>query len=355
MNDLQPIDVQQPTRLYSPQDLHTLTNVSFDDVSQREQEAAIQYVRVTTLAEQVREKATHAAFSFDEQVNAWLKRKRSDATKATYRRIILLWQQWVTSHRFHILSVTANDVDAFVEMFEQEHIPPSTQRLYLSACSSFYQHLANVPLIRMNFFQKVSLPKIAKYRKSADEVPVTALVEAIDRFLLQEMTLDSGKGYVQQREAARFLRPAILTMANEGVRIGALPSLRVHLNQSDTFVFTATTKGNKEILSTLSPATMKSYLQSELPMPEPFAGKKLKTLHKALERSMARMKKRSIIPRPYSAHAFRHYFAVNLFKRTGDIFEVCRRLNHADISTTQIYLSSFVDTEIKSLLDRAHS
>lgn len=346
MTDLQPIEAQQPTRLYSSHELHTLTNVSFDEVSQHEQEAAIQFVRVTTLAEQVREKASHATFSFEEQVQAWLKRKRSDATKATYRRIITLWQQWVTSHGFHILSVTAHDVDAFVEMFEQEHIPSSTQRLYLSACSSFYQHLADERLIRLNYFQKVSLPKIPKYRKSADDVPVPALVEAIDRFLLQEMTLASGKGCVQQRDAARFLRPAILTMANEGVRIGALPSLHVHENS----VFTATTKGDKEILATLSPATLASYMQSELPMPEPFAKKSLKTLHKSLERSMARMVTRNIIPRPYSAHAFRHYFAVNLFKRTGDIFEVCRRLNHADISTTQIYLSSFVDTEVQTLL-----
>jgi site-specific recombinase XerD len=42
----------------------------------------------------------------------------------------------------------------------------------------------------------------------------------------------------------------------------------------------------------------------------------------------------------YTAHSCRHHFAVRFYNETKDVFELSRRLNHANIATTNCYLAS---------------
>jgi integrase/recombinase XerD len=53
-----------------------------------------------------------------------------------------------------------------------------------------------------------------------------------------------------------------------------------------------------------------------------------------------RLQKEGKINAAYSAHDFRHYFAVSEYQKDKDIYKLSKLLDHTNISITETYLKS---------------
>jgi integrase len=70
----------------------------------------------------------------------------------------------------------------------------------------------------------------------------------------------------------------------------------------------------------------------------PFMGFSTNALKLRIYRATKRLKDKGLIRDAYSAHDFRHYFAVSQYKQDRDIFKLSKLLDHSSIATTQNYL-----------------
>jgi site-specific recombinase XerD len=70
------------------------------------------------------------------------------------------------------------------------------------------------------------------------------------------------------------------------------------------------------------------------------AGKSANTLEKQVARAIEKMHREGKLREGYSAHDFRHFFAVKEYREDHDIHRVKELLHHASISVTENYLRS---------------
>ncbi len=63
------------------------------------------------------------------------------------------------------------------------------------------------------------------------------------------------------------------------------------------------------------------------------------TVQGALRRLTVELSKRGVIRYPYSAHDFRHLFAVHLYQERKDVYAVKEALGHSTTAVTEVYLS----------------
>ena len=71
----------------------------------------------------------------------------------------------------------------------------------------------------------------------------------------------------------------------------------------------------------------------------PFQGIAKVTVQGAVRRLTVELADKGSIRHAYSAHDFRHYFAVKFYRECRDIYAVKEALGHASIQVTEVYLS----------------
>lgn len=337
---------EQLQPIFTAHELHGLINSNFDEASHLEQHAAINFARLTTLADQAKQKAASGAFDFEATLAEWLHLQRSAFTKRAYRRAVECWARHLASIHSHPILVTAKEVDDFAALLRDEDIPAATARLYLSACSSFYTFLQRHAFVSHNYFKGMKLPRPSPFTKSAKDIPIRSIVDTMLQYLADVANSPmTEKGCMQKRRGARKLRPALATLAFEGLRIRAIPTMEVHGN-----IYKVFSKGKAHIAE-FSEETLDIYAKSGLLSEQyPFKDYNVWMIEKALQRTCKAMMQQGLIPCNYSPHDFRHFFAVSLFKRTHNLLEVSARLGHSDVRITEIYLSSYLDAETQRLL-----
>jgi len=71
---------------------------------------------------------------------------------------------------------------------------------------------------------------------------------------------------------------------------------------------------------------------------KPFAWINANAIERRINYHIGKLRKAGKIAAAYSCHDFRHYFAINEYKKDRDIVRVSKLLNHANVSITQNYL-----------------
>lgn len=71
----------------------------------------------------------------------------------------------------------------------------------------------------------------------------------------------------------------------------------------------------------------------------PFASFTLGTIQDAIRRLTVELRDTGNIRHAYSAHDFRHYFAIGLYQETRDVYAVMKTLGHGSVAMTQTYLA----------------
>lgn len=266
---------------------------------------------------------------------------------------LYLKQQRITD----LLSVTADNIRAFVHDLSKHNIASRSIARKLSGIRGFYSFLINESLISENPAQLIDIPKYSA------PLPAVLSIEEIKKMVTACRETNP--------ETVR-LKCMIHLLYATGLRVSELVSMKLSnlsLNQTTGEMrnnITITGKGNKErivIINEIARQALKDYL----PFREFFilTGKTSIYLFPSASKqgymtrqNFALLLKKIAIdsgidPEKVSPHVLRHSFASHLLAGGADLRVIQELLGHADISTTQIYTHVQVD-KLKDIMLKYH-
>ena len=98
-------------------------------------------------------------------------------------------------------------------------------------------------------------------------------------------------------------------------------------------------KGGQVRQKSLRPITQEVLSESAMLKCQPFRGIAKSTVQGAIGRLTKELEGRSKIRHAYSCHDFRHFYAIDLYHETQDVYALKEALGHATVSVTEIYLA----------------
>jgi site-specific recombinase XerD len=282
--------------------------------------------------------ATVKAAQFDrEQVFEEFLRdgEKSIATVTTYRREVARLFKWMDRQGVHVLQLDRSAVNRFRD-YLKTRFAVNTVRVCLAACSSFFSYLEAESIIESSPFARIAYPK-RQYRKAlrpdqSRPEPVMSteeLQEIISE--LQRRSEREGKRAADTaaRASANRLLRVVHALSTYGLRVSSLLSLEVH----DGYISYGI-KGGEVRQKELLPESAEYFDRKK-----PFAAMRKSSIQGAIHAVTKALHEQGRIRYAYSAHDFRHHFAVKLYEATGDVYQVMQALNHSSVATTQTYLA----------------
>ena len=287
---------------------------------------------------------------------------RSANTTRTYRNGMLLFQKMLTEHK---LDPQKTGIDKFPEnaiiwfiVFLKGYAPTS-ERLYLTAVTSFYEYLAaeelaqiNLPRIRLLIRQRARRPG-----QRLPQFPTDAIEKVLEYVSqLNKKTGDDELVHLRNLRDRSFL----LTLADTGLRVHEACNLRrgdLDWNEGRAIVIG---KGNREAVvrfSRRSQQAIKEYLTARaaldglsgrpltaLPLfarHDKGAGKKVQPITTATGRNIVIERVTEAIgpeaKGTITPHSFRHYFVTRVLKTSGNLKLAQELARHRNIQVTQRY------------------
>jgi hypothetical protein len=135
-------------------------------------------------------------------------------------------------------------------------------------------------------------------------------------------------------EIPELEKMAVYVMAYRGLRVGGLNKLKVWGNRYKTV-----SKG-KMIQGEFPIEVLCNIKVSALNSNSPFEGYTTNALKLRIYRATSKLHKEGKIRSAYSAHDFRHFYAVSEYQKDKDIYKLSKLLDHSNIAITETYLKS---------------
>jgi integrase len=192
---------------------------------------------------------------------------------------------------------------------------PNTKNLIIAGISSFYSYMERRHSVIKN---PIRGTKARPVKKPVKEIKVPNEIELIT--ILNELP--------------ELERMAIYIMAYRGLRIGALNKLKVWGTKYQSY-----SKG-KSIYGEFPIEVICNIKSLEMFNKTPFESLTTNALKLRIYRQTSKLYKAGKIMDAYSAHDFRHYFAVTEYEKDKDIYRLSKLLDHTNISITEAYLRS---------------
>lgn len=233
-------------------------------------------------------------------------------TKKSYLDSLNRFENFCTKKNKDYISMTPALADEWILTERQGNRSPASIRKDVAAVSSFYTFLERQYNIKNIFRGTKARPK----NKSKKElvIPDTTDFETIINNVPGELSI------------------IVQLMAKLGLRAGAFEHLSLYGK-----TITTITK-NKEFKLSISDEIIKLFDENNLSRKQPFSKWKDYKIENLLRYYTEKLYKQGQIKAVYSAHDFRHFFAVNEYTENKDIFRLSKLLNHSSIQTTQLYL-----------------
>ena len=283
--------------------------------TQLQKEQAVQFASLLDTAQKMISAKTLLSINIKAEKNKFLNsagRTQSIHTKTAYKASLNRLSSWADRQKINILEITPALADDFIYSLRGERSSASV-RLDISAASSFFSWLERRHVEVKNPF------------RGTKARPVKKAVKAIITPSETEVTL-------MLKELPKDLAAAVSIMAFRGLRAGTLPTLSISGGR-----FSGHSKG-KDITGILPEKALKALRKASLPLRGPFAGILPNTLEKNIARAIENIYDAGKLQAKYSAHDFRHFFAIQEYRKDHDIHRVKELLHHASISVTENYL-----------------
>ena len=301
----------------------TLANLSEDQL--KVIAASIQF---DLLKEEMRNEVEKVGIEFDKELRRFLAQKSPNTTKV-YGPYIRDFNETLTKLNQHFLDVDYRMADYYVNLLNNSGLSSASIKVRIAAVSSFYTQLHRYGLVSLNPFKGCSiLPE--KRRKKELYVPTDEDINMV-KSLFEEDLMSEGKGSVVKIRAANKMLPVIHVLRKYGLRIGAIPGIKILSDNR----FVTNSKG-KEVRGTFDEEDIRIFESYGLTGPMPFSDMKKPAMQLAISKKTGGK---------FSAHSYRHRFAVDLYTKTKDIYLVMRKLNHSSTNITTEYLRS-LDVEV---------
>lgn len=291
---------------------------------------------------------------------------RSANTARTYRNGLKLFQSVLAEHKI-------DPEKTPVSKLKEESIvwlavalkdqAPTTERLYLTAASVFYEYLAaenlapvNLPRIRLLIRQRARRPG-----QRLPQFPKDAIEQIVDAMVALHGSVYEG-AHENETERLRELRDRafLITLADTGLRVHEACGLRrgdVDWNEGRAIIIG---KGNKQAVVRFSQRALQAlreYLSARarldgasgrplaaLPVfarHDKGAGKKVKGITTATGRNIVTGRVEQILGAEavgtVTPHSFRHYFVTRVLQSSGNLKLAQELARHTNIAVTQRY------------------
>jgi site-specific recombinase XerD len=241
-------------------------------------------------------------------------------TRRTYRTAIVKLEQYADTLNKNPLELTTKDADNFIYDQRASGAASATVRVMTAALSSFYSFLERRHDAIRNPFRGTKARPRQKAARNLD-IPDADEVKTIIEALPPKQ------------------RTAVAMMAYRGLRCGALPELDIWGGKFKTF-----TKG-EERSGTFSPEILAAIRSAGLNGKKPFEGTNANAIERNLNYHIGKLYKVGKIRARYSAHDFRHFYAVTEYRKDHDIYRVSKLLHHSGIAITETYLRGLGEME----------
>lgn len=304
-----------------------------------------------------------------------VKMARSKNTYITYRNGVNYFQEVLAVHHLEIDSSPIGDLTEEAVIWFTASLKvysASTERLYLTAVSGFYQYLAAENLTQVNLprIQMIIRQRARKPGQRLPQFPVDQIEQIIETILhLTE------KAYSDEMEHLRDLRDRsfLITLADTGLRVHEACNLHrgdLDWNEGQAIVIG---KGNRQDIvrfSSRSMSALKEYLHKRAnldgnnnrPLPslplfarhDKGSGSKIKPMTTTTGRNIVAEWVEKILGKEavgtITPHSFRHYFVTRVLRSSSNLKLAQELARHRNITVTQRYAHLSNDE-----LDRGYS
>ncbi len=287
---------------------------------------------------------------------------RSANTTRTYRNGLAVFQSVLTQHKLDPgktpVSILKEEAVVWLATALKDHAP-TTERLYLTAATAFYEYLAaenlaaiNLPRIRLLIRQRARRPG-----QRLPQFPRDAIEEIVDAMLkMATAPAEEEAHYLRDLRDRAFL----VTLADTGLRVHEACGLRrgdIDWNEGRAVIIG---KGNKQAVVRFSQRALQAlrgYLSARahldgasgrpltsLPLfarHDRGAGKKIKPVTTATGRNIVSERVEQVLgPEAVGSitpHSFRHYFVTRVLQSSGNLKLAQELARHTNIAVTQRY------------------
>lgn len=313
---------------------------AFEELDKNSQKSVIQIAMVDNLKKDLQFKAKIAKLNYEEIKATFLANLKSTHTKDAYFRALSRLEAYLKILGKNFAEISTLESDQFIQSsfitkpmdngiinVGAEDRAPAAIRGDASAISAFYSFVERVTNHSiMNPLRGTrALPK--KTAKKTLVVPTESDVVTI----------------LNSKLMSRELRAAFAVMALRGLRVGGLPNLVIDY---ETHIFSTISK-SKEYRGNFDDAIQIPGCKSVLDYLKVFKGKRKPfgelsdtKLKMQVAYWMTKMAKNGLITNTFSAHDFRHFFAMHFYQTSKDIYRLKNLLNHGSIAVTEMYLKA---------------
>jgi site-specific recombinase XerD len=236
----------------------------------------------------------------------------SPHTRRSYQKGLERLETYASSVNTPPLKLTEAQVDDWIYELSRES-SPATTRTRTAAASAFFSWLSRRHKALSNPFRGSK----ARPKRSNIKPIIIPSPDLLHTILIHARPIDKA---------------IIATLAFRGFRAGALTGLTLAGTH-----FSTASKG-KDIRGTIPLSLLHIIKAAGLSTRRPFARWSHLAIESRVNRLMRRLYTAGIIPDRYSAHDFRHFFAVQEYQKDHDIRRVSRLLFHENIAITDRYL-----------------
>jgi len=286
-----------------------------NDLNNEQLEQIAKIVITQNLTSELNDKVKFAKIDIKKEKSIFLmqaSKTGSISTHSSYFKAIKELEKYCKKYGYNILQLTAKQADDFIYSLSGS---PNSKNLVIAGISSFYSFLER----RYNVVKNpVRGTKARPVKKAVKEIEVPSEIEL----------------FMILNELPELEKMAVSIMAYRGLRIGALQKLNIW-----GIKYNSVSKG-KMIFGEFPVEVITSIKSSDLNNKNPFEKYSTNALKLRIYRQTQKLYKEGKIQAAYSAHDFRHFFAVQEYLKDKDIYKLSKLLDHTNISITEGYLRS---------------
>ncbi len=261
------------------------------------------------------------SFDFEKISNDFLYSYKSINTIKAYEKALKIFKDYADKKGIHILDFKAKQIDNFLIYLKDIEVSTNSKRLIIAGISKFFSQLVRWEFIEYNYFKGAKIPKYETKR----ELRIPSDDDIIKLFdILETYKNAKGRGAVKMRNNYFKLKTLLELFIRTGLRVGAIKTIKIKQNN----IISGYSKGkkfelriNKELTSKLKKLELSKITELQIQ----------KSIEKLCKRAGTNI---------FSPHDFRHYFAVEEYKKNKDIYKLKKLLNHSNISITENYLKA---------------
>ena len=236
----------------------------------------------------------------------------SESTKYLYSRAIKELEKYTKKYGLNILQLTTGQADDFIYSLSGS---ANTKNLTIAGVSRFYSFLERRYSVIKN---PIRGTKARPPKKTVKELQIPSEIEV----------------FTILNELPDLEKMAVCIMAYRGLRIGALNKIKIWGNK-----YQSVSKG-KMIFGEFPIEIITNIKYHIINNRMPFEKYTTNALKLRLHRHLTKLYKAGKILSVYSAHDFRHYFAITEYQKDKDIYKLSKLLDHCNIAITEVYLRS---------------